>query len=207
MIAVLDFGSSLVESLSKVLGEFGIPHRLLPFDVEPSEIVGRGAKGIILSGSPDMLSEDQMYVKGDDGEYHPVEGRRARRPHPGVYELGLPILGICYGHQLIAEHFGATVERSPRPEKTPDDGMFEFRVLAHSPLFDGLPQRFPVYMHHMDYVPRLPKGFSLLGETDRTPIAAMSRGHIFGIQFHPEGDREGVSRLVLRNFARLCDRY
>ncbi len=204
MIAVLDFGSSLVKSLSRVLGELGISNRLLPFDVKPSEIARLGAKGIIFSGSPDMLSEDQMYVKGEDGEYHPVEGRRARRPHPGVYEIGLPILGICYGHQLIAEHFGAPVVRSLKPEKTPDEGMFEFRVLAQSPLFDGLPRRFPVYMHHMDYVPRLPNGFILLGETDRTPVAAMARDHIFGIQFHPEGDKDGPSRLVLKNFARIC---
>jgi|GEM_PF-402189 len=207
-IVILDFGSPAAKDIVNLLREWDYEAVLVPYDTPPEDIeFVFGAAAIILSGSPDMLSENRRYEKGEDGGYKPLDGVPARRPHRGIFDMNLPILGICYGHQLIAEHFGVGIKRSPTPEYSRQGEtyhLYDFYVKAKSPLFNGLPAVFGVHMAHSDYVPCLPDGFILLGSTDATEIAAFAHRDrpIFGLQFHPESDKEGISREVLRNFAR-----
>ncbi len=202
-IVILDFGSLFTEKIKHAYDRWFIPTYILPYDASLTDIMDIKPYGIVLSGSPDMLSEDLRYSREREGDLvaKPIHGISARRPHPGVWELEIPILGICYGHQLIAEHFGVKIEKSPKPEYSHKEGMYTFYVLKDSPIFKDMPSQFDVYMAHVDIVPMLPSGFELLGKTDNTPIAAFRKDNIFGIQFHPEADEDGISRMVLKNFA------
>ncbi len=207
-ILVLDFGSPAAGNIVDLLRQWEYEAVLVPYDTPPEDIeFVFGAAAVILSGSPDMLSENRRYEKGEDGKYKPLDGVPARRPDPAIFDMNLPLLGICYGHQLIAEHFGVGIERSPAPEYSrqgEDYHLYDFHVKENSPLFEGLPDTFGVHMAHSDYVPRIPDVFVLLGSTDATEIAAFAHRDrpIFGLQFHPESDKEGISREVLKNFAR-----
>ncbi len=202
-IIILDFGSLFTQKIKHAFDRWFITSYIVPHNISLEKIMEIKPYGIVFSGGPDMLSENLRYGREntEDLKAEPISGVPARRPHPGIYNLEIPILGICYGHQLIAEHFGVKIEKSPQPEYTKDEGMYTFYVLEDSPLFEGLPREFPVYMAHGDWVPRLPDGFTLLGKTDNTPIAAFQKGHIFGVQFHPEADESGISLQVLKNFA------
>lgn len=142
--------------------------------------------GVVLSGSPDMLSSESAQRK------YAVEVESIRG-------ASVPLLGICFGHQLIGSAFGSRVVRGSHVLK-----YVETEILAPDPLFTGLPGRALVLESHDELVDRLPEGFSLLAKSKTSPIAAMkhSRRQIYGLQFHPERNsraRPDGSR-ILSNF-------
>ncbi|HEY5761632.1 MAG TPA: glutamine-hydrolyzing GMP synthase, partial [Rhodocyclaceae bacterium] len=189
-ILILDFGSQLTQLIARRVREQQVYCELHPFDVSETFIREFAPKGIILSGGPNSVYE------ATDWKAPPV-----------VFELGVPVLGICYGMQTMAEQLGGKVESSGKREF----GYAEIRARGHSPLFKGIQDRsnadghglLDVWMSHGDKVVELPTGFRVIASNEATPIAAMAdeaRGY-YGVQFHPEvthtlKGREIISRFV-----------
>lgn len=185
-IVILDFGSQYTQVIARRVRECRVYSEILPFDTGAAEIAECGARGIILSGGP-----SSVYSKGA-----PKVDRR-------IFDLGLPILGICYGLQLIAQNLGGKVERSSRREYGPG----KLRITHKTPLFEGLPRTLEVWNSHGDNLTALPPGFSALGRTENSTHAVIGdrkRG-IFGLQFHPEVAHTPRGKEILANFVhRIC---
>ncbi len=174
-ILILDFGSQVTQLIARRVREQQVYCELHPFDVSEDFIREFDPRGIILSGGPNSVYEASEW----------------RAPQL-VFELGVPVLGICYGMQTMAAQLGGTVESSSKREF----GYAEMRAHGHSRLFEGIQDRsnehghglLDVWMSHGDKVTGLPPGFKLIGSNESTPIAAMAdeeRG-FYGVQFHPE---------------------
>jgi GMP synthase (glutamine-hydrolysing) len=181
-IAILDFGSQYSQLIARRVRECGVycqlfSHRAAVQDVEALEPVG-----FILSGSPfSVYSEEAPCLPSY------------------VLDSGRPVLGICYGMQLLAQTLGGRVQRSDLREY----GPAELIVLqSHNPLFDGLPDRLEVWMSHGDTVESCPRGFEVLARTDTTAVAACADANrrIYGLQFHPEVVHTPLGTDLLRNF-------
>lgn len=184
MIYVLDFGSQYSQLIARRIRALGIFAELVPYDVKVKRL--KEAEGIIFSGGP-----DSVYTKG------------APRISREIYKLGIPILGICYGMQLISYQLGGKVDKAEKKEY----GPAVLRLEGKSVLFDKLAKKNRVWMSHGDYVARLPKGFEHIGSTANSPDAAISdsRRKIFGIQFHPEVEHTAQGMKILENFAlKIC---
>jgi GMP synthase (glutamine-hydrolysing) len=181
MIVVLDFGSQYSQLITRRVREAGVYSELFHHDTPWPEIESRNPRGIILSGGP-----ASVYDAG------------APQLPDWVLESGLPVLGICYGMQLLAQALGGSVEPATRREY----GPARLRVIpgADSPLFANLPDTLDVWMSHGDHVARMPAGFSPLGESDNAPCAAIARDSIVAIQFHPEVAHTPMGKVILRNF-------
>src|SRR5271165_3040128 len=141
-VVILDFGSQYTQVIARRVRESRVYSEILPFQYRPEQIRATGARGIILSGGPAS-----------------VFGKDAPQIDPGIFRMGLPVLGICYGIQLMASHLGGTVEFSDRREY----GAGSLKVTKPSPLFEGLPSRFQVWNSHGDKVTQIPKGFETVG--------------------------------------------
>ena len=174
-ILILDFGSQVSQLIARRVREQQVYCELHPFDVSEQFVREFGADGVILSGGPNSVYQDEQW-----------------RAPQAVFELGVPVLGICYGMQTMASQLGGAVESSSKREF----GYAEMRARGHSRLFEGIEDRtnaeghglLDVWMSHGDKVTELPPGFKLIGSNDSTPIAAMAdetRG-FYGVQFHPE---------------------
>jgi len=180
-VVIIDFGSQFAQLIARRVRELHVYSELLPHDTPWSEIARRRPKAIILSGGP-----ASVYDEG------------APRPDPAIWSGSVPVLGICYGLQLMAHELGGEVVASPKREYGPasvtltdDDG-----------LFTGLDRQQPVWMSHGDSIVRPPAGFHPTAQTDSTAFAGLSdpaRG-FYGIQFHPEVAHTPSGREVLRNF-------
>ena len=164
-IVILDFGAQYNQLIARRVREQGVFSELLPPMSSIERIKGEGLSGVILSGSP-----DSVYAE---------DGRRCLKE---VFELGVPVLGICYGMQLMTHMLGGLVEKAPVREYAGVTAHFET-----SPLFDGMPDS-TVWMSHNDMVTRVPSGFSVIAHTAECPIAAMQDAsrRLFAVQFHPE---------------------
>ena len=184
-LLVIDFGSTYFPVLKGRLDKLKIETIVCDYNYDFDNL-DKDIVGIIFSGSPDNISE----------------GKNFRVVDKKVLDLGLPILGICYGHQLANYLSGGTVVRS----KTPEDGGKEFRILKDSPIFENMPDVQTVYMSHGDEVSVLGEGFELLGETNDCKIAAAQNleKKIFTLQFHPEGEKNSCGLQYFRNFAKIC---
>ncbi|WP_297056258.1 glutamine-hydrolyzing GMP synthase [Thermosulfurimonas sp.] len=187
-ILVLDFGSQTTQLIARRVRELKVYSEIRPCTVSLEEIRAFRPKGIILSGGP-----ASVYDPG--APMVPVE----------LFALGVPVLGICYGMQLMAHLLGGRVERSVKREY----GPAELRVLSVEDLFAGLdPSRsFRVWMSHGDRIEVLPPGFVPLAESENSPYAAMRHKEkpLFGVQFHPEVAHTEIGREVLANFVfRIC---
>ncbi len=187
-ILVLDFGSQTTQLIARRVRELKVYSEIRPCTVSLEEIRAFRPKGIILSGGP-----ASVYDPG--APMVPVE----------LFDLGVPVLGICYGMQLMAHLLGGRVERSVKREY----GPAELRVLSVEDLFAGLdPSRsFRVWMSHGDRIEVLPPGFVPLAESENSPYAAMRHKEkpLFGVQFHPEVAHTEIGREVLANFVfRIC---
>ena len=178
-MAVLDFGSQYTQLIARRVRELGVYCELLPYDAPQTEIDRLHPHAFILSGSP-----ASVYDEG--APYLP----------PYVLQSGLPVLGICYGMQLLTQALGGSVQPSTSREYGPAD----IHRLKNSPLFEGLHGELPVWMSHGDRVERLPEGFELLASSVNAPSAAMGKGNILGIQFHPEVVHTPQGNQVLSNF-------
>ncbi len=193
-ILILDFGSQVAQLIARRVREQQVYCELHPYDVSEDFVREFGARGIILSGGPNSVYE--------------VEDFRAP---PVVFELGVPVLGICYGMQTMAEQLGGRVESSRRREF----GYAEMRARGHSALFSGIEDRrnehghglLDVWMSHGDKVTELPPGFSIIGSNDSTPIAAMAdeTRRFYAVQFHPEVTHTIKGAEIIGRFVRdIC---
>ncbi|WP_457628547.1 glutamine-hydrolyzing GMP synthase [Persephonella sp.] len=185
-IIILDFGSQYTQLIARRIRELHIFSEILPYNASVEEIKKHNPKGIIFSGGPASV-------------YSPD----APKPDERVYELGLPILGICYGLQLITYHFGGEVVKAERHEY----GRAELEILNHEDLFYEIPNEIHVWMSHGDRVTKLPEGFEPIARTYNAPFAAIRNKEkkIWGVQFHPEVAHTYMGREILKNFAvRIC---
>jgi len=181
VISILDFGSQYTQLIARRLRESGVKTMIFRGDSPASEVLLPESIGIVLSGGPSSVIE---------------EG--AMQPDTAIFEAGLPILGICYGMQLMARWLGGEVKASHAGEY----GLAELNVLKPGVLFRELPSRQRVWMSHGDQVLRLPEGFELLAETDTTPVAAMAdpARKFMALQFHPEVRHTRFGEEILENF-------
>ncbi|MBN2910079.1 glutamine-hydrolyzing GMP synthase [Polycladomyces sp. WAk] len=166
-VVVLDFGGQYNQLIARRIRDLGVFSELVPFDIKADRLREMQPKGIVFSGGP-----ASVYAEG------------APKCDPAIFELGVPILGICYGMQLISAHFGARVERAHKREY----GKAETEVVSDSPLFRDMDRRQLVWMSHSDVVVEPPSGFQVDCRTESAPVAAMSdpNRRIYAVQFHPE---------------------
>jgi len=183
-IAVLNFGGQYAHLIRRRLREAGIKCELIPYNTPLDEV--KRAKGVILSGGPASIYE-----------------KDSLKPSFRIEELDIPVLGICYGHQLMASELGGKVEGSKKREY----GKARVRILAESQLFEGIPKSFSVWLSHSDAVSSLPKGSTLLCKSEFEDKAAIcyKPERLYSLQFHPEVSHTEYGNKILENFAkRIC---
>ncbi|HVQ37541.1 MAG TPA: glutamine-hydrolyzing GMP synthase [Pyrinomonadaceae bacterium] len=181
-VIILDFGSQYTQLIARRVREAGVYCEILPFNTPIDKIVARQPKGLILSGSPFSVYQDG-----------------APRPESGLLEaIKCPLLGICYGLQILAFDLGGEVKASPNREF----GYARLKVVDQtSALFQGLPAEMDVWMSHGDQMTSVPPGFRLTALTDDALNAIEDTGRgIFGVQFHPEVAHTPLGAQLLRNF-------
>jgi GMP synthase (glutamine-hydrolysing) len=180
-VVVLDFGSQFAQLIARRVRELHVYSELLPHDTPYAELEARGVRAIILSGGP-----NSVYDEG------------APKPDPAVWSGRIPVLGICYGAQLMAHELGGDVVPTAKREY----GPATVQLTAGDGLFAGLERDQPVWMSHGDSITRLPAGFASTAQTDSTPYAGLQAPdrNLYGIQFHPEVAHTPRGRDVLRNF-------
>jgi GMP synthase (glutamine-hydrolysing) len=193
-ILVLDFGSQYTQLIARRVRELGVYCELHPHDVSDAFIAEYAPRGIILSGGPASVYE------GD-----------TPRVSDKVFELGVPVLGICYGMQTMAAQLGGGVELAT----TREFGYAEIRARGHCQLLEGIEDRrnaeghglLEVWMSHGDKVTRLPDGFKVIASNPSTPLAGMAdeTRHLYGLQFHPEVTHTLQGKVILERFVRtIC---
>ncbi len=179
-VLVLDFGGQYNQLIARRVREAKVYCEVWPYNCDTARIKAAKPKGIIFTGGP-----NSVYGKG--------------APHcdKALFHMGIPILGICYGNQLMAHLLGGGVERGEKGEY----GKAEIR-LKKSVLFEGVPEQTVCWMSHGDRVAKTPEGFSNIAETDACPYAAMENIHkkLYGVQFHPEVLHTPEGQKVLENF-------
>jgi GMP synthase (glutamine-hydrolysing) len=180
-VVVLDFGSQYAQLIARRVRELHVYSELLPHDTPWAEIERRKPKAIILSGGP-----ASVYDEG------------APQADPALWSGRIPVLGICYGLQLMALHLGGEVAPATRREY----GPASVTITAGGGLFEGIEREQPVWMSHGDSILRPPEGFEATAQTDSTPYAGLAdpARNLYGIQFHPEVVHTPVGREILRNF-------
>ncbi|MCL6517985.1 glutamine-hydrolyzing GMP synthase, partial [Alicyclobacillus sp.] len=182
VVVVLDFGGQYNQLIARRIREQNVYSELLPHTTTAAALKGRRLKGIVFSGGP-----KSVFAEG------------APDVDPEIYRLGVPILGICYGMQLLAKTFSAEVERGVVREYGRAELVVEPEACA---LFAGQPMRQAVWMSHSDAVRRVPPGFQLDAATTAGTIAAMSdpaRG-LYAVQYHPEVGHTEYGQALLKNF-------
>lgn len=177
-IAILDFGSQYTHLIARRIRELGVKSHIYPNDIPADEL--KNAVGIILSGGPKSVVSDVKLAYD-----------------PKLFELNIPILGLCYGHQLTAQHFDGTVSKGEAREY----GLAKMNIID-SPIFQNIDQETTVWMSHGDHVAKLPDGFKQIATTGNDSVAAMENTDkkIFGFQFHPEVTHTKQGQQILTNF-------
>ncbi len=185
-VIIVDFGSQYSWLIARRVRECRVYCEVIPHDAPWERIASLRPKGFILSGGPSSVYEPN-----------------APQAPAYVYESHLPVLGICYGMQLLAHQLGGKVAAGTRRE-------YGLAVLhqnsVSTPLFDGLPPEMPVWMSHGDRIEEMPPGFTALAYTENSPIAAMGNEHgLIGLQFHPEVVHTPQGKTILQNFLyKIC---
>ena len=185
-VIVLDFGSQYNQLITRRIREIGVYSELHPHTITAEELKAMNPKGIILSGSPKSVNEEGSY-KCDEK----------------LFDLGIPLLGICYGMQLMSKRFGGEVESARQREY----GKASIEVQGSPSIFEGLPENQHVWMSHGDLVIKTPKGFSIDAVNPSCPIAAISNeeNRMYGVQFHPEVGHSVHGQSILENFVlKIC---
>jgi GMP synthase (glutamine-hydrolysing) len=187
VVLVLDFGGQYSQLIARRIRESKVYCEILPYDTDPARIMALQPKGIIFSGGPGSVYEDG-----------------APRCDPAIFAQGVPILGICYGMQLMAHQLGGAVEQSREREF----GKTELEVLRGDGLFSGLNPRLICWMSHGDQVLKAPPGFGVTARTHNAPVAAFENPgqHLYGVQFHPEVVHTPWGIEVIRTFLyKVCE--
>ncbi|TKX28077.1 GMP synthase (glutamine-hydrolyzing) [Campylobacter sp. MIT 12-8780] len=184
-ILVLDFGSQYTQLIARRLREQGVYAEILPFNVSLEDIKAKEPKGIILSGGPASVYANDAYFCDK-----------------GVFELGLPVLGICYGMQLMAHHFNSSVAPAGHKEY----GKAHIDIIKDNALFKNLPKKQIVWMSHSDKVENLPAGFEVLATSENSPFCVFGdeKRRFYALQFHPEVQHSEFGKSILKNFAKYA---
>jgi GMP synthase (glutamine-hydrolysing) len=180
-VLVVDFGAQYAQLIARRVREAHVYSEIVPRDTPVAELLARRPAGIIFSGGPASVH---------------VEG--APSIDPAIYAAGVPVLGICYGAQLLAQQLGGTVARTGIGEY----GRTELQLLTSSPLFEELPTTQDVWMSHADSITEPPPGFRVLASTAAVPVAALEDAdrRIYGLQFHPEVVHTPRGQEILKHF-------
>ncbi|HJE03471.1 glutamine-hydrolyzing GMP synthase [Aliarcobacter thereius] len=185
-IVVLDFGSQYTQIIARKLRENGVYSEIVPYNESIEDIMARTPKGIILSGGPASVYASDAY-----------------HPDSTIFDLGLPILGICYGMQLISQHFGGSVI----PATSHEYGKAKLDFVVENDIFKDTPNGQTVWMSHGDKVEEIPNGFSKIATSENSPFAAIAdmNRNIYAFQFHPEVYHSEHGSKLLKNFAKyIC---
>ncbi len=185
-IAILDFGSQYTQLIARRTREAKVYSEILPYCIDLKKIQQDPPKGIILSGGPASVYEDQA----------PMCDKR-------IFELGIPILGICYGAQLIVQVLGGKVIRTSQAEY----GRVNVILDNRKDIFYGFPDSATCWMSHQDLVKNIPPNFEVIARSENTKVAAMANKEkkIYGVQFHPEVSHTPLGKKLLENFLyRIC---
>lgn len=189
-IIVLDFGSQYTQLIARRLREANVYCEIVPYNEDINSIKEKAPQGIILSGGPASVYAEDAYI-----------------PDLEVFNLGLPILGICYGMQLITHHFGGKVEASDAHEYGKADIEIDFTSSHAKDIFESLNHYQTVWMSHADKVVELPEGFEKIAHTSNSPFAAIAdeKRKVYAFQFHPEVAHSVHGMEMLQNFAiKIC---
>jgi GMP synthase (glutamine-hydrolysing) len=187
-VAILDFGSQYTQLIARRVRELKVHSRIFPWTTSLRALEQENLIGVILSGGPNSVYDED-----------------APKVDRALFELGVPVLGICYGLQSTALELGAQVERSGQGGEY---GRTRIQIQEETGLFAGLPDRLTVWMSHGDRVETLPAGFTILASSDSCRHAAVQGmdGRFFGLQFHPEVTHTDMGDSILRNFLYgVCD--
>ena len=185
-IVVLDFGSQYTQIIARKLRESGVYSEIVPYNESIEDIMARTPKGIILSGGPASVYASDSY-----------------HPDSTIFDLGLPILGICYGMQLIAQHFGGSVI----PATSHEYGKAKLDIIVENEIFKDTQSGQIVWMSHGDRVESIPSGFEKIAISENSPYAAIAdtNRNIYAFQFHPEVYHSECGSKLLKNFAKyIC---
>ncbi len=177
-IAILDFGSQYTHLITRRIRELGVFSKIFLPNIKLSDL--KDVKGIILSGGPQSIGNQKIKFNGD------------------IFNLNIPILGLCYGHQLIAHHFGGKVKSG----QTKEYGLAQINISKDNGLFKNLKKSEQVWMSHGDSVIKLPKNFQATSKTSNCPIASIANieKNIYGLQFHPEVTHTVNGLKIIENF-------
>ncbi len=181
VVVILDFGGQYSQLIARRVREAGVYCEILPYNVSIDRIKGLNPKGIIFTGGPASVTEpDSPFC------------------HPGVLELGVPVLGICYGMQLMSVMLGGEVAKAEQREY----GKTEVMLDSSSQLFYGMEEQTTSWMSHTYYVSRLPEGFRATARSANCPVAAMEDPNrkLYAVQFHPEVEHTVKGKEMLNNF-------
>lgn len=181
MIVILDFGSQYTQLIARRIRSLGVYCEIFPYDASPQELRAKNPKGIIFSGGPSSLANGF-----------------APQCAPDLFLMGVPILGVCYGHQLLARMLGGKVRKANKREY----GLAKLTLESSAGIFDGLAFEQIVWMSHADEVEELPHGFVRLGSTDNSRYSAVAHPvkKLYGLQFHPEVHHTPQGHKILENF-------
>jgi len=181
MILIIDFGSQYNQLIARRVREFHVYCQIDPPDIDIAHIKNLKPKGIILSGGPSSIYE-----------------KNSPKCDESIFNLGIPVLGICYGMQFMINTLGGTVKRARKREY----GFAELNVKEQQGLFKGVDQITKSWMSHGDSIEKLPRGFRITASTKNTKIAATVHGkkNLYGLQFHPEVHHTARGKAMLRNF-------
>ncbi len=181
MILVLDFGGQYNQLITRRIRDLGVYSELHSHKITAAEVKEIAPAGIIFSGGPRSVYAEDAY-----------------RCDPEIFDLGIPIFGICYGMQLMSQHFGGTVERAGHREY----GKATLTLQDPSPMYANLPLEQTVWMSHSDLVTSVPNGFVIDGTNVSCPIASIKNEELkmYGVQYHPEVNHTVFGKELLKNF-------
>ncbi len=181
IVIILDFGSQYTQLIARRVRELGVYCEIVPFNTSIEKIRSAKPVGIILSGGPRSVNDEDAPICDE-----------------AVFRLGTPLLGICYGIQLIAKMHGGEVQRSEKREY----GRAHIYGDGSSPLLDGIEDGDTIWMSHGDAIMRMPPGYTALAHSENSPYAAIGNetAQVYGVQFHPEVHHTPKGKVILKNF-------
>ena len=178
-IVVLDFGGQYSHLITRRIRDLSVYAELLPYDTPSHEIELLNPSGIILTGGPSSVYDDN-----------------SPKPDSKIFDLNIPILGICYGLQIIVDAMGGSINRTNKREY----GKATLSILSDQKLFYGIDSTTDVWMSHGDATKILPDNFKSIASTDNSPYAAICSNNLYGVQFHPEVTHTLDGTKILKNF-------
>jgi len=184
-IVVLDFGSQYSHLICRRIRDFSVYAELVPFDISLENLTKLNPKGIIFSGGPSSVYDSDAPI-----------------PDKKIFQLNVPILGICYGHQIIVNNFGGKIKRANK-----EYGSSVLTIDSNSDILNGIGDSVRAWMSHGDEAENVPDGFEIIGHTESSRSAAIANKQktIFGIQFHPEVVHTEKGTEILKNFVlKVC---